>query len=665
MSELALELKTLSDLERKTEELSSQINSVTRGDRCEETDDDLIKLKVTNNKLKHRLSLIRESIAQELKSSVMEVTESFSITEHLENVFAQAFAIAFPEYGNIPVIIAPVNSASAKYGDYQCNNAMGLAKKMKEMGVNRTPREIANELLKACPASPIINKMEVGGAGFVNVFLSKDYAAKALQNILRSGIKPPRVPKQRVLVDFSSPNIAKQMHVGHLRSTIIGESISRLLEFLQHDVIRINHIGDWGTQFGMLIAHLEDRFPDFLNVSPPIGDLQSFYKESKKRFDTDEEFKKRAYNRVVSLQNGEENSRKAWTLICDVSRKEFQTIYDRLDITVKERGESFYQSHMLSVVDFLRKKNMLEEDEGRQIMWSDEGKSGVPLTIVKSDGGFTYDTSDMAAIRHRIDEEQCTWIIYVVDSGQSTHFNTIFKAAERCGILNPTIHRANHVQFGVVLGEDGKKFKTRSGDTVKLSDLLNEGMKRSLEQLCSRGRDKILTPDELSEAQEAVAYGCIKYSDLCHNRISDYVFSFDKMLDDRGNTAVYLLYTYTRICSISRKLSEDVSNLKTILDTVEIVLDHEKEWKLAKTLLKIHDILLKCSKDLFLHFLCEFCFEVCAVFTEFYDSCYCIKKNKDGEIVEVNHSRILMCEATAAVLRQCFYILGLKPVSRL
>ncbi|XP_022224799.1 probable arginine--tRNA ligase, cytoplasmic isoform X2 [Drosophila obscura] len=595
----------------------------------------------------------------------MEVTESISITEHLENVFARAIALAFPEYGNTPVIIAPVNSASAKYGDYQCNNAMGLAKKMKEMGLNRTPREIANELQKSCPLSPIINKMEVGGAGFVNVFLSKDYAAQALKNILRNGIKPPRVLKKRVLVDFSSPNIAKQMHVGHLRSTIIGESICRLLEFLKHDVIRINHLGDWGTQFGMLIAHLEERFPDFLNKSPPIGDLQHFYKESKKRFDTDEEFKKRAYNRVVSLQSGEPNSRKAWQLICDVSRKEFQAIYNRLDVTVKERGESFYQSHMLSVVDLLRKKKMLEQDEGRQIMWSDEDRSGVPLTIVKSDGGFTYDTSDMAAIRHRIEEEHCTWIIYVVDSGQSTHFNTIFKAAERCCILNPTVHRVQHVQFGVVLGEDGKKFKTRSGDTVKLSDLLNEGMKRSLEQLCSRGREKILTAQELIKAQEAVAYGCIKYSDLCHNRISDYVFSFDKMLDDRGNTAVYLLYTYTRIRSITRNLSDDFCNLEKILDTVEIVLNHEKEWKLAKTLLKMHDILVKCSKDLFLHFLCEFCYEVCTVFTEFYDSCYCIKKNKDGEIVEINRSRILMCEATAAVLRQCFHILGLKPVSKL
>ncbi|XP_033242751.1 probable arginine--tRNA ligase, cytoplasmic isoform X1 [Drosophila miranda] len=664
MSELISELKKLSDLERKTEELSTQIKSVTGKDHYAETDDDLIKLQLKNTKLKHRLSIIRQSIAYEAKSA-MEVTESFSITEHLENVFARAISLAFPEYGNIPVIIAPVNSASAKYGDYQCNNAMGLAKKMKEMGVNRTPRDIANELQKCCPLSPIINKLEVGGAGFVNVYLSKDYAAQSLKNILRNGIKPPRVLKRRVLVDFSSPNIAKQMHVGHLRSTIIGESVCRLLEFLQHDVIRINHLGDWGTQFGMLIAHLEDRFPDFLNKSPPIGDLQSFYKESKKRFDTEEEFKKRAYNRVVSLQSGEPNSRKAWQLICDVSRQEFQAIYDRLDVTLRERGESFYQSRMLSVVDFLRNKNMLEHDEGRQIMWPNEDRSGIPLTIVKSDGGFTYDTSDMAAIRHRIEEEHCTWIIYVVDSGQSTHFNTIFKAAERCCILNPTAHRVHHVQFGVVLGEDGKKFKTRSGDTVKLSDLLNEGMKRSLEQLRSRGRDEILTAQELFEAQEAVAYGCIKYSDLCHNRISDYVFSFDKMLDDRGNTAVYLLYTYTRICSIARNLGDDFCYLLKVLDTVEIVLNHEKEWKLAKTLLKMHDILIKCSKDLFLHFLCEFCYEVCTVFTEFYDSCYCIKKNKDGEIIEVNRSRVLMCEATAAVLRQCFYILGLKPVSKL
>ncbi|KAH8237701.1 hypothetical protein KR038_008434 [Drosophila bunnanda] len=659
MSELNIELKKLRELELKTNGLATRLNSGT----SDQLDGDLIQLQIENKKLKHRLQILKKSIAEE--STGANNCENCSITEHLENVFAQAIALAYPEYSETPVLIAPVNSGSAKFGDYQCNNAMGLAKKFKEAGVNKSPREIAIELQRNCPSSPLIDKLEVAGAGFVNVFLSKAFAAEALSSLLRNGIKPPSVPKKRVLIDFSSPNIAKQMHVGHLRSTIIGESICRLLEFLQHDVLRINHLGDWGTQFGMLIAHLEDRFPNYLNESPPIHDLQLFYKESKLRFDEDEEFKKRAYSRVVSLQNGTPNSIKAWELICNVSRKEFQTIYERLDVTIEERGESFYQSRMLSVVEFLRGKQLLETDDGREIMWPDESKTGIPLTIVKSDGGFTYDTSDMAAIRHRLDEEKCTWIIYVVDAGQSTHFNTIFKAAERSGILNPSVHRVDHVQFGVVLGEDGKKFKTRSGDTVKLSDLLDEGMKRSLQQLESRGREKVLTPQELKDAQEAVAYGCIKYADLRHNRVGDYIFSFDKMLDDRGNTAVYLLYTYTRICSIARNSGEDFTDLAKVLSTATIELGHVKEWKLAKTLLKMHDIFIKCSKELYLHFLCEFCYEVCAVFTEFYDSCYCIERNKAGEIIGVNRSRILLCEATAAVLRQSFHILGLKPVVKM
>lgn len=256
------------------------------------------------------------------------------------------------------------------------------------------------------------------------------------------------------------------MHVGHLRSTIIGESICRLLEFLGHDVLRLNHVGDWGTQFGMLIAHLEDKFPDFAKVSPPISDLQAFYKESKTRFDSDEEFKKRAYNRVVKLQSGDATTVKAWTLICDVSRKEFQKIYDRLDVKIIERGESFYQSRMESIVKELTAAGYLEEDEGRKIMWGivDHGDNDIPLTVVKSDGGFTYDTSDLATIKQRIEEEKGEWIIYVTDSGQYTHFKTIFQCAERLGILDQSIHRVDHVGFGVVLGEDGKKFKTRSGD---------------------------------------------------------------------------------------------------------------------------------------------------------------------------------------------------------
>lgn len=279
------------------------------------------------------------------------------------------------------------------------------------------------------------------------------------------------------------------MHVGHLRSTIIGESICRLLEFLGHDVLRLNHIGDWGTQFGMLIAHLEDRFPNYAQVSPPIADLQTFYKESKLRFDEDEEFKKRAYDRVVKLQSGDAQCTKAWNLICDVSRKDFQQIYQRLDIKIIERGESFYQSRMEQFVKEMTEKNLLEFDEGRYIMWGTKEK--VPLTIVKSGGGFTYDTSDMATITQRLHEEKGDWLIYITDCGQASHFRIIFDVAERIGIWNSNTVRIDHVGFGVVLGEDGKKFKTRSGDTVKLTELLDEGLSRSLDKLKEKGRDQV------------------------------------------------------------------------------------------------------------------------------------------------------------------------------
>uniref|UniRef100_A0A1I8P1I0 Probable arginine--tRNA ligase, cytoplasmic n=1 Tax=Stomoxys calcitrans TaxID=35570 RepID=A0A1I8P1I0_STOCA len=682
MASLKREVDNLQALERITAELRARIEDTKNGVGLEEEDEELTKLLLENSKLKHRLAILENAIDVEKsggsgKASVASV-KSFtpavipphintmvSVSDHFLDLFTNAIAKAYPQLAGTLAIISPVNANAAKFGDYQCNSAMSLAKTLKASGINKSPRDIAQEILKQCEPSLLVEKAEVAGAGFINVFLKKSYAIDALTNMLKSGVKAPEVKKQRALVDFSSPNIAKEMHVGHLRSTIIGESISRLLEFMGHDVLRVNHVGDWGTQFGMLIAHLEDRFPNFLKESPPIGDLQAFYKESKKRFDEDEEFKKRAYSRVVQLQSGEANSTKAWNLICDVSRREFQKIYDRLDISLTEKGESFYQSRMIEVVKLLESKNLLEFDEGRKIMWPTADKSGIPLTVVKSDGGYTYDTSDMAAIRYRIEEEKRDWLIYVVDSGQHTHLKNIYLAAERCGILNPEKHRAEHVQFGVVLGEDGKKFKTRSGESVKLSDLLDEGLKRSLDKLIEKERDKVLTPQELKAAQESVAYGCIKYADLSHNRTNEYVFSFDKMLEDRGNTAVYLLYAFTRICSISRNSGEDFSDLAKVLESTKIELEHEKEWKLAKTLLKFPDMLVKISKDLLLHILCEYCYEVSTVFSEFYDNCYCIEKNKEGQIIKVNRSRILLCEATAAVLRKCFHILGLKPVAKI
>jgi arginyl-tRNA synthetase len=587
-----------------------------------------------------------------------------SIVDHLTEVFSCAINSAFPELNNTArAVITDSNKA-----DYQCNSAMAVNGMLKEKNVKTSPRDVAMKLIACIPSSPLIEKTEIAGPGFINVYLSKEHAKSAISSLLKDGVQPPETKRKRIVIDFSAPNIAKQMHVGHLRSTIIGDSISRFLEYLGHDVLRINHLGDWGTQFGMLIAHLEDRFPNFVNESPPIADLQAFYKESKKRFDEDEEFKKRAYDRVVKLQSGEKNSTKAWQLICDVSRLEFQQIYDALDISIIERGESFYQSRMEKIVAELDKRGFLEEDEGRKIMWGDKGDDygGIPLTIVKTGGGFTYDTSDMATIKQRIEEEKGDWLIYVTDAGQATHFKAIYSCAKRVGIYDPSKVRIDHVGFGVVLGEDGKKFKTRSGDTVKLSELLEEGLKRSMDKLLEKERDKVLTKEELLAAQKNVAYGCIKYADLSKNYKNDYTFSFDKMLEDRGNTAVYLLYAYTRIKSIARNCGADFyANLEKLKKETPIILDHDKEWKLAKVLLQFPDFIRRILKDLHMHFLCEYLYLVATTFTEFYDSCYCIEKNKQGEIQKINTSRVLLCEATASIMAQCFKILGIKTLEKI
>uniref|UniRef100_A0A6P7FYZ3 Probable arginine--tRNA ligase, cytoplasmic n=1 Tax=Diabrotica virgifera virgifera TaxID=50390 RepID=A0A6P7FYZ3_DIAVI len=630
------------------------------------SDGQLNKLITENIKLKHRLSILNRAIAAQSAKKApnlpMDQTRLQSITDILTYIFSNAISTAFPDITDAPVVIA-LSGANPKFGDYQCNSAMPIANIYKQLGKKVVPRDIGQKIVENVPSHDLIAKMEVAGPGFINIFLNKSFAVKNLSRIFEHGVKSPEVPKKmRVLVDFSAPNIAKEMHVGHLRSTIIGESYCRLLEYLGHDVIRINHVGDWGTQFGMLIAHLEDKFPDFYIKSPPISDLQEFYKESKLRFDSDEDFKKRAYASVVKLQSFEPKHKKAWELICDVSRQEFQKIYDRLDVSIIERGESFYQSRMEKVVKELDERGLLELDEGRKVMW---GGTTIPLTVVKSDGGFTYDTSDMACIKQRLEEEKAEWVIYVTDAGQATHFETLFGCAEKAGILNRAVHRVDHVGFGVVLGEDKKKFKTRSGDTVKLSALLDEGLSRALDKLKEKERDKVLTPEELRKAQESVAYGCIKYADLSHNRNHEYVFSFDKMLDDKGNTAVYLLYAFTRIKSIARTANFTSEKIKELSKTNSITLDHEKEWKLAKVLMRFPDVLLKITKDLFLHPLCEYVYEVSTTFSEFYDNCYCVEKDSSGDIIKVNVGRILLAEATAMVLERCFYILGLKPVEKM
>lgn len=666
--------------EKNAKDIEEELDKLIKGDLSYVGDPRLDKLLSDNEKLKHRLAILENAIQAEslvsapsatkepkkrptLITDINSIEGNICLLEELKNVFEIAISSAYPDLKDPPVTIS-LSGNNPKFGDYQCNSAMPISQLLKAKNIKSNPREVANNILNKSPTSPIIERIEVAGAGFLNIHLNKTVAEHILSCILRFGIKPPPVKRERIVVDFSSPNIAKEMHVGHLRSTIIGESICRILEFLNHDVLRINHLGDWGTQFGMLIAHLQDEFPNFKTESPPISDLQAFYKESKKLFDEDEVFKKRAYACVVQLQSGNPDYVAAWKLICEVSRQEFQKIYDRLNVSIIDRGESFYNSRMHIVVKELKELNLLEEDEGRLIMWSSEKREGIPLTIVKSDGGYTYDTSDMATIKNRVQEEKGDRFIYVTDVGQYGHFVLIEACAKRAGILRSD-QKLDHVGFGVVLGEDKKKFKTRSGDTIKLIDLLDEGLKRALDKLVEKGRDKVLTPEELKQAQEAVAYGCIKYADLSHNRINDYIFSFDKMLDDKGNTAVYLLYALTRIRSIARTAQVSVETLVSQVEKSGIKLTHEAEIKLGKVLLRFPEVILKVSSDLYLHSLCEYLYEISSAFTEFYDKCYCVEKDKDGKIVKILYDRLMLCEATARVMEKGLDLLGIQTVSKM
>ncbi|CAJ0941798.1 unnamed protein product, partial [Mesorhabditis belari] len=579
-----------------------------------------------------------------------------SIIGRLNALFKDAIHKAYPD-SNVAAIVTMNNNPNN--GDYQCNSAMAIVKKLKSSGVNKKPSEVAETIKSKLQPSEVISKVQVAPAGFINIFLNQNYLETQVGAIAKQGVRMPNVAKKRVVVDFSSPNIAKEMHVGHLRSTIIGDSISRLFEAVGFDVVRLNHVGDWGTQFGMLTAHLQDEFPNYLEVTPPIADLQAFYKEAKKRFDTDSDFKVRAYECVVKLQAFDPLIIKGWQLICDISRKYFQQIYDRLDIKVTERGESFYQTRMQAIVNELMERKVLLEEEGRMVMFP--SGCDVPLTVVKSDGGFTYATSDLAALKQRIFDEKADWLIYVIDAGQSLHIETIYAAGRDLGWYDPQVKRVEHVGFGLVLGEDRKKFKTRSGETVRLVDLLDEGCKRAMEVLIEKKRLDELTAEEVAAARDSVAYGCIKYADLSHTRTQDYIFSFDRMVDFRGNTATYLLYTYARIMSIMRTsgVSENELN-KWIEENPSIPLGHLAEINLAKVILRFGDIIIQVLDSLMLHQLCDYVYQLATQISDFYKDCYVID-NKGG-IRTVHYQRLALCKATAKTMQGCFNILGIHEV---
>ncbi|KAI8553715.1 hypothetical protein RHMOL_Rhmol05G0038000 [Rhododendron molle] len=543
-----------------------------------------------------------------------------TVKDQLAKLFEESLRVTVPDQTDTDPLIAACNP---RFGDYQCNNAMSLWTKIKGTGSAFTgPQPVGQAIMTNLPRSEMIESCSIAGPGFVNVKLSRQWIAKSIQKMLIKGIETwsPKLRVKRAVVDFSSPNIAKEMHVGHLRSTIIGDTLARMLEFSNVEVLRRNHVGDWGTQFGMLIEFLFEKFPNMEVVSDQaIGDLEAFYKASKQRFDSDPGFKERAQQAVVSLQGGQEKYRKAWSQICEISRKGYEKVYQRLGIVLEEKGESFYNPYIPGVLEELAKKGLIEESEGARVIFI-EGKK-YPFIVVKSDGGFNYASTDLTALWYRLNEEKAEWMIYVTDVGQREHFEMLFTAAKRAGWLPPgdnSYPKANHVGFGLVLGEDGKRFRTRSTEVVKLVDLLDEAKSRCKAALVERGKAEQWTEEELEQTAEAVGYGAVKYADLKNNRLTNYTFNFDQMLNDQGNTAVYLLYAHARICSIIRKSGKDVEELKK---TGALVLEHPNERALGLHLLQFAEIVEEACTNLLPNVLCEYLYNLSGHFTTFYTNC--------------------------------------------
>ena len=552
-------------------------------------------------------------------------------------------------------------SSNPKFGDYQANMAMGLSKKL-----GQQPRQIAQSIVDNLDVAAVCEVPQIAGPGFINFTVKPSYLATQLQAMqLDSRLGVPVTEKpQRVIVDFSSPNIAKEMHVGHLRSTILGDCIARVLEFRGHDVLRLNHVGDWGTQFGMLILYLREAYPEALTTADALdlGDLVLLYKKAKQRFDEDAEFQAAARKEVVKLQAKDPDTIEAWNLLCDQSRREFQVIYDRLNVQLTERGESFYNPYLSTVVDDLRATGLLVESDGARCVFLDgyTNRDGDPLPLIvqKTDGGYNYATTDLAAVRYRIKTDRADRIIYITDAGQSDHFAQVFQVAKLANWI-PEDVEIIHVPFGLVLGEDGKKIKTRSGETIKLKELLDEAIERFSNDLKSRVavEERQETDDFIANSAEIVGLSAVKYADLSQNRTSNYVFSYDKMLALQGNTAPYMMYAYVRVQGISRKGGIDFDRLG---DNAQIILNEELELTLAKHLLQLGTVINEVERDLLPNRLCQYLFELSQKFNQFYD------KHSVLQVEEpLRTSRLVLCDLTAKTLKLGLDLLGIPVLERM
>ncbi|EKB2139798.1 arginine--tRNA ligase [Salmonella enterica] len=547
-------------------------------------------------------------------------------------------------------------SAKVQFGDYQANGMMAVAKKL-----GMAPRQLAEQVLTHLDLSGIASKVEIAGPGFINIFLEPAFLAEQVQQALASdrlGVSQPT--RQTIVVDYSAPNVAKEMHVGHLRSTIIGDAAVRTLEFLGHHVIRANHVGDWGTQFGMLIAWLEKQQQENAG-DMALADLEGFYRDAKKHYDEDEAFAERARNYVVKLQSGDTYFREMWRKLVDITMTQNQITYDRLNVTLTRddvMGESLYNPMLPGIVADLKAKGLAVESEGATVVFLDEfkNKEGDPMGVIiqKKDGGYLYTTTDIACAKYRYETLHADRVLYYIDSRQHQHLMQAWTIVRKAGYVPDSVPLEHHM-FGMMLGKDGKPFKTRAGGTVKLADLLDEALERARRLVAEKNPD--MPADELEKLANAVGIGAVKYADLSKNRTTDYIFDWDNMLAFEGNTAPYMQYAYTRVLSVFRKANID----EQALASAPVIISEDREAQLAARLLQFEETLTVVAREGTPHVMCAYLYDVSGLFSGFYEHCPILSAENDA----VRNSRLKLAQLTAKTLKLGLDTLGIETVERM
>lgn len=547
-------------------------------------------------------------------------------------------------------------SAKVQFGDYQANGVMAVAKKL-----GMAPRQLAEQVLSHLDLNGIASKVEIAGPGFINIFLDPAFLADNVNRALQSerlGVATPQV--QTIVVDYSAPNVAKEMHVGHLRSTIIGDASVRTLEFLGHKVIRANHVGDWGTQFGMLIAYLEKQQQENAGEMA-LADLEGFYREAKKHYDEDEAFAERARSYVVKLQGGDEYFLQMWRKLVDITMSQNQITYDRLNVTLTRddvMGESLYNPMLPGIVADLKAKGLAVESEGATVVFLDEykNKEGEPMGVIiqKKDGGYLYTTTDIACAKYRYETLHADRVLYYIDSRQHQHLMQAWTIVRKAGYVPDSVPLEHHM-FGMMLGKDGKPFKTRAGGTVKLAELLDEALERARRLVAEKNPE--MSADELENLAKVVGIGAVKYADLSKNRTTDYVFDWDNMLAFEGNTAPYMQYAYTRVLSVFRKAGID----ENALTDAPVVIAEDREAQLAARLLQFEETLSVVAREGTPHVMCAYLYDLAGLFSGFYEHCPILS----AESKATRNSRLKLALLTAKTLKLGLDTLGIETVERM